>query len=171
MEILDIILAVPFLWFGFKGLTNGFFKELFSTIALFIAIYVAIHFSDVVGSWLAGMFSSQSKYFKLIVLSITFLGALLFMKIGVWIADKFFSTTGLGFINKILGLFFGLLKGLLIVGLFLFLIQKFDANETIISQESKQKSLLFKPINTFVSTAFPSLIHFVELQFDKKDEK
>jgi uncharacterized membrane protein required for colicin V production len=45
MEILDIILLVPFLWFGFKGISNGLFKELFSTLALFAAIYISIHFS------------------------------------------------------------------------------------------------------------------------------
>jgi|YNPMSStandDraft_2_1061718.scaffolds.fasta_scaffold21322_2 membrane protein required for colicin V production len=164
MELLDIVLLIPFLWFGFKGLTNGFFKELFSTLALFVAIYVAINFSSVVGQWLSELFSSQSKYFKLIVLSITFIGSLFLMKIGVWIADKFFSKIGIGFINKLLGLVLGIVKGLLIVGTVLYVLGKFDKNETIISAESKSKSLIFNPINNFVLTVYPSLINFVETQ-------
>ncbi len=164
MELVDIFLIIPFLWFGFRGFINGFFKELFSTLALFAAIYIAINFSSVVGQWISELFSSQSKYFKLIVLSITFIGSLFLMKIGIWIADKIFSNIGLGFFNKILGLTLGLIKGLLIVGMVLYLLGKFDKNEIIISAESKNKSLLYKPINNFVSTIYPSLINFVEKQ-------
>lgn len=164
MEILDIFLLIPFLWFGFKGFTNSFFKELFSTLALFAAIYVAIHFSSVVGQWIADIFSSQSKYFKLIVLSLTFIGSLFLMKVGVWIADRLFSKTGMGWLNKILGLGLGLIKGLLVVGTVLYLIKNFDKNETIISAESKNKSLVYHPINNFVSTVYPSLINLIETQ-------
>lgn len=171
MEILDIILLVPFLWFGFKGISNGLFKELFSTLALFAAIYISIHFSDVVGEWIAGLFSSNSKYFKLTVLAITFIASLFLMRIGVWIADKFFAGVGMGWLNKLLGLVFGLVKALLLVGLLLYLVQKFDSNETLIHKETKEKSILFSPINRFVTTVFPSLIHFVDVSLDVSNEE
>ncbi len=163
MEILDIILLIPFLWFGFKGLSNGFFKELFSTLALFLALYVAIHFSSIVGDWMANLFSSQSRYFKLTVLAITFIGSLLLMKIGIWFADRFFSKIGMGWLNKLLGMAIGIIKAFLIVGTLLYLIAKFDKEEVLITKETKEQSLLYKPVNSFVTTVYPSLVHFIEV--------
>ena len=161
MQIIDIILIVPFLWFGFKGLTNGLLKELFSTLALLLGLYVAIHFSSYVGNILAGLLSSTSPYFKLSCFAITFIFALLGMKLGTWIVERFFSKVGIGWLNKLGGLIFGLLKGIFIVGAILYLLNNFDKNNTIIEQDTKKKSLLYYPISNFVTTVYPSLHHLI----------
>jgi membrane protein required for colicin V production len=93
------------------------------------------------------------------------------MRIGVWIADRFFSGVGMGWLNKLLGLVFGLSKALLLVGLLLYLVQKFDSKETLIQKETKENSILFSPINRFVTTVFPSLIHFVDVSLDASTDE
>lgn len=162
MQILDIILVIPFLWFGFKGLTNGLLKEIFSTLALLIGLYLAIHFSSYIGNLLAGIMSSTSPYFKLTCFAITFILALLGMKLGTWAADRFFSKVGIGWLNKLGGLAFGLLKGIFIVGAIIYLLNSFDKNNALIEQDTKNKSLLYKPISNFVTTVYPSLHKLIE---------
>ena len=162
MELIDILLLIALLWFGFKGFAKGLFNELFSTLAFFAGFYIAINFSAVVGNWLSGVFSSHSKYYKLIILSITFIGSLLLMKIGVWISDKFFSKIGAKWLVRLGGLVFGLLKGLLITGAIIFLISKFDSNSYLLSKETKENSLLYKPVSSFVYKVYPSLVNFIE---------
>jgi membrane protein required for colicin V production len=163
MQIIDIIIVVPFLWFAFKGLTNGLIKELFSTIALFVGIYIAIHFSSWVGKIIATMFSSNSPYFKLITFAVTFLLAILLMKLGSFAADKFFSKIGIGWLNKLGGLAFGLFKGILIVGAVIYFLNKFDSKNMLISSDTKEKSLLYKPLEHSVQVIFPSLSNLIKI--------
>lgn len=170
MQILDIILVIPFLWFGFKGLTNGLLKEIFSTLALLIGLYLAIHFSSYIGNLLAGIVSSTSPYFKLTCFAITFILALLGMKLGTWAADRFFSKVGIGWLNKLGGLAFGILKGVFIVGAFIYLLNHFDKNNTLIEQNTKNKSLLYNPISNFVTTVYPSLQQLIEVSSNKEHE-
>ncbi len=170
MEIIDIILLIPFLWFGFKGFTNGLLKEIFSTLALFIGLYLAIHFSAYIGNLLAGWMSSTSPYFKLTCFAITFILALLAMKIGTWAADRFFSKVGAGWINKLGGLAFGILKGMFIVGAILYLLNSFDKNNTVIEKDTKNKSLLYNPLSNFVTTVYPSLKMLVEASAPDKNQ-
>ncbi len=157
MQLIDIIILFPFLWFLFKGLSHGLIKELFSTIALFAGIYLAIHFSSWVGKIIASMFNSHSPYFNLITFAITFLLALFLMKLGSVAADKFFSKTGLGWVNKIGGLVVGLCKGILIVGSVVYFLNQFDSKNVLISASTKEKSLLFTPLEKTIHTIFPSL--------------
>ncbi|MGQ9848037.1 MAG: CvpA family protein [Bacteroidales bacterium] len=170
MQIIDIILIVPFLWFGLKGLINGLLKELFSTLALLLGLYAAIHFSSYVGNFLAGLLSSTSPYFKLGCFAITFIGALLGMKLGTWIVERFFSKVGIGWLNKLGGLVLGLLKGVFIVGSITYLLNNFDKNNAIIDQDTKNKSLLYYPISNFVIIAYPSLHHLI-LEVSNNNEK
>lgn len=170
MQIIDIILLIPFLWFGFKGFTNGLLKEIFSTLALFIGIYLAIHFSSYIGNLLAGWMSSTSPYFQLTCFAITFILALLTMKIGTWAVDRFFSKVGAGWINKLGGLVFGILKGMFIVGAFLYLLNSFDKNNTVIEKDTKDKSLLYNPLSNFVTTVYPSLKILVEASAPDKNQ-
>lgn len=168
MEIIDIILMIPFLWFGFKGLTNGLLKEVFSTIALFIGIYAAIHFSKYVGNLLAELMSSTSPYFKLTSFAITFFAALFIIKFGVWFVDRFLSKVGIGWINKLGGIVFGILKGMFIVGGIIYLLNNFDKNSIVISKDTKNKSILYNPLSNFVTTVYPSLEMLVKTSASEK---
>jgi len=164
MQILDIILIIPFLWFCFKGLTNGLLKEIFSTLALIIGLYLAIHFSTYVGNMLNQWMNTQTPYFKLICFALTFILALLAMKLGIWFTDQFLSKIGIGWLNKIGGLAFGLLKGAFIVGVIIYFLNSFDKNNVLIEKDTKDKSLLYKPLSNFVTTVYPSLHQLIALK-------
>lgn len=171
MQIIDIILIIPFLWFGFKGLTNGLLKELFSTLALLLGLYVAIHFSSYMGNLLAGLLSSTSPYFKLSCFAITFIFALLGMKLGTWIVERLFSKVGIGWLNKLGGLVLGLLKGIFIVGGIIYLLNNIDKKNTFIEQDTKNKSLLYYPISNIVTKVYPSLHNLIiEVSQHNKNE-
>ncbi len=45
MNWLDIVLAIPLLWFTYKGFRNGLIIELASLAALILGIFIALHFS------------------------------------------------------------------------------------------------------------------------------
>ena len=64
MNWLDIVLAIPLLWFLYRGFRNGLIIELASLAALILGIYAALHFSFYVQEYLEKNFEiAQYIYF------------------------------------------------------------------------------------------------------------
>ncbi|MFW6020323.1 MAG: CvpA family protein, partial [Bacteroidales bacterium] len=80
----------------------------------------------------------------------------------------------LGFLNKIAGAAFGILKiSLVLSGLF-YILHTVDVSDNLISKETKEKSLLYKPVSSLVYVIMPAVenLDWKDKSFDslKKDE-
>ena len=141
MDFIDIVFAVLLGFAAFKGLKNGLFVEFASVISFFIGIYIAVKFSYVVGS-----FIGDSKTAKVTAFIIT----LLLVVIGIHLLAKVFSgiasTLFLGWLNKLGGAFFAILKTTLLLGVVLSLFQKVNINDALVSKETQENSIFFNPI-------------------------
>lgn len=141
MGFIDIVFAVLLGFAAFKGLKNGLFVEFASVISFFIGIYIAVKFSYVVGS-----FIGDSKTAKVTAFIIT----LLLVVIGIHLLAKVFSgiasTLFLGWLNKLGGAFFAILKTTLLLGVVLSLFQKVNINDALVSKETQENSIFFNPI-------------------------
>ena len=73
------------------------------------------------------------------------------------IIEKLIDLVALGFFNKLLGLFFGVLKGALLVSVILFVINSFDGNQRLIKPHVKENSLLYGPVEKIIPTIVPWL--------------
>jgi len=70
MNYIDIILGILLLWGLIRGLMKGFFVSMASLVALVGGIYVAIHFSYVVGGYLEKFVDWQEGVMKLVAFAI-----------------------------------------------------------------------------------------------------
>ena len=157
VNLLDIIIIVPLLIFAYSGFKKGFIIELFTFLALFVGLYAGIHFSDGVASFLQEQFSFTSEYLPTIAFTITFLlvGAMVYFA-GVAI-EKAVKAVSLSLPNRFLGALFGGVKMLLFTGTSIILLQSYDEKSDIISEESKEGSLLFLPVESTTAFLMPSL--------------
>ena len=74
MSFIDIVFAVLLGFAVYKGLKNGLFVEIASFVALILGIYLAIKFSNLVGTVFTGIFPSWNpKYIEISAFIITFL--------------------------------------------------------------------------------------------------
>lgn len=141
MDFIDIVLAGLLGYSAYKGLKNELFVELASLISFFIGIYIAVKFSYVVGT-----FIGESKSAKVAAFVITLIGVI----IGIHLLAKVFSGIAnfvfLGWLNKLGGAFFAILKTTLLLGIVLSLFQKVNINDALVSKETQEKSLFFNPI-------------------------
>lgn len=129
----------------FKGFKNGLIVELASLLSLYIGIYVAVKFSSVVGNALGDTLST-SKTGKVIAFVLTFLAVVIGIHYLAKALSKIASIVFLGWLNKMGGVVFGLLKTVLIVGIVLSLFQKVNYKNALVSKETQDKSLFFHPI-------------------------
>lgn len=163
MNILDIIILIPVAWFGYKGFTKGFFQEAASVVALLLGVLAAIHLSYWLSQLLASWFDTTWKYLPITSFLIVFLLVIIVVHLIAKALTKASSKASLGIFNKLLGLVLGAAKVLIILGVLILIINRFDPQGYYINNEVKKGSLIYEPLNDAVMKIYPS----VEEKFGK----
>lgn len=144
MNYIDIILLVPVIWFVYQGFRKGFVIEFASLLALILGIYAALYFSGYAADFLINNLNLSSKYVPVFSFIITFI-VIVFIVYSIGkLLEKVINLVALGFVNKVAGGVFGLLKGAVLISIVLMIINYF--NEDFISQEKKDNSMLYESI-------------------------
>ncbi len=144
MNIIDLILIIPILWFAYTGFKRGLIIELASLVALILGIYAALYFSFYIEDFLDKVLNMGPKYRAIVAFIMTFVVVIVVVHIIGKILEKLINLVALGFLNKMAGGLFGILKGAVFLSIILLIINHFD--DQLISQEKKEGSLFYKPV-------------------------
>ena len=166
MNWLDIVLAIPLLWFLYKGFRNGLVIELASLAALVLGVYAALYFSYYTQAYLEENFEIAENYLYIISFAITFLIVAIIVYLAGKIIHKLVNIVALGFLNRIAGGIFGFLKAALVLSVILYFINGFGSG--LIESDVKEKSVLYKPIESIVPMIIPWL-DLDELDLQEED--
>lgn len=157
MNLLDILLIIPLVWMAWRGFNKGLIIEMATLLALILGIYAAIHFSSIAGEFLDQHFTIAEKYLSIISFIITFLIVVLIV-VGIGkLIEKVIDLIALGFINRILGSAFGIMKAVVILSAILLIIEVVDTKEKVITPKTREGSVLYSP----VSSVIPALLSFI----------
>lgn len=157
-----------FAWSGYK---KGFIIEAATLVALILGLYFAIYFSDIAASLLNENFIIEPKYIGAISFVITFI-AVVFGVIAIGkMLEKIINVLLLGFVNKIAGSLFGILKGALFISILIFAFSYFGMENSVSSKESRQKSLFYAPVKS-IAPALASWLSLdrLDISFPDKEE-
>lgn len=157
MNFLDIVILVPLVYAAYKGFKHGFIIELFTLLAILVGIYVGIHFSDGVASWLKKSFGWDSVYLPVIAFTITFLGVGAMIYFGGKVLEKMIKVVNLSPLNKAAGVVFALIKAIYIVSVLLVMIESYDEKGNFFPEQTKEKSLLYNPVKNVSQKTIPAL--------------
>ncbi len=166
MNYIDVILAIPLLWAIYKGFTKGLIIEITSLIALFLGVYGAIHFSY----YISNLLKLSSAYSPLISFAITFLIIVIIIYFFAKMLEKSINLLALGFLNKLAGAFFSLLKIAFILSVLLIFINKLNTKTSIIPEKARKESLLYPTLSAFAPMIIPKL-NFEEIRKKLAEEK
>ena len=117
MTIIDVVIIVAVLASVVVGAIRGIVREAIAIAALLVAIWAALHLGPYAGGWLGGsMGSSELELWAgrfLVFIIILAIGGL----IG-WSVSKIVRMAGLSGTDRSLGAVFGLLRAVMLIGLF-----------------------------------------------------
>ena len=117
MPIIDIIIIVALVVSIIIGFMRGFVKESISIATLVIAIWAALYFGPSAGkitqSWLSSQ-ELQTWFGRLIIFSVV----LAFGGLLGWGISKLVRSSVLSGVDRLMGSLFGILRGILLVALF-----------------------------------------------------
>jgi len=157
INLLDIILLIPLLWFGYNGYKKGLIIEIASLAAFILGLYFAFYFSDFTAEYLKQFFNIDPKYMAAISFIVTFIGVVIIVLTLAKLLEKFIDILMLGFLNKLGGAVFGVLKGALFLSIIIFIINYFDTGRTIIKPQAVKKSIFYEPVQSLVPMLYSKL--------------
>ena len=132
--------------------------EVASLIALVAGVYGAIHFSNFAAEFLQTKTEWSEQTINITAFAITFVIIVLAIGLAGKALTKLADFAALGIINKLAGGVFGALKIALIFSVVLNVFDKLNNTITLLDDDTKQESALYKPVKSLVPMIFPNIL-------------
>ncbi|MBE0660979.1 MAG: CvpA family protein [Bacteroidales bacterium] len=170
MGTLDIILIIPIVWFAWRGFSKGLILSITSLVALFAGIYFSIHFSGWVANWLVIELSWDGQHVNIVSFIITFIVVVVVIQLIGRLFDSVVDWAALGILNRVGGLLLGLVKSVLFLGILLFVVNNFDTNNKLITQQMRTGSYLYEPLSSVVPEIWPRVKEWFPQKYEQTEE-
>jgi membrane protein required for colicin V production len=151
-------LGLLLVWGLWKGLKNGLFIELASIVALIAGIYGAIHFSYYAGDYLSQKMDWEERYINLTAFVITFFAIILIVNLLARLLTKMAKFALLGWLNRLAGGIFGVVKVAVILGALLVFFDRVNTSAGLVKDENMEQSVLYEPIKQIGALVFSHVL-------------
>ena len=155
MNYIDVIIIIILVISMVTGFINGLVKEVASLAALVLGIWGAIRFSSFTAAKLYDYFDMTGNYVGIIAFIVTFAVIAIGIHFAGMIADKLLKAVALGFVNRLLGIAFGLIKSVLILSVIFVVLNAIDARRPFLPGDKINGSMLYNPISDVAPALFP----------------
>ena len=162
MSFIDIIFAGLLSYALYKGLKNGLFVELASLVALIAGIFIALKFSGFVKSILENNVSWNPKYIEITAFALTFIAVVAAIHLSAKLLTKIASFAFLGWLNKLAGAGFSMIKTILALSVVILLFEKMNVNNMIAKKETLDNSIFYNPIKKVSEFVYPQIEEWYE---------
>jgi membrane protein required for colicin V production len=127
----DLLIAAVLLGFAVRGLMRGFFRELLALVGLFLGLWVALLEFVPLGEWLQRHVPLTDPLpFHVAFLAVFFGVSLIANMVGFFL-QKVAKGLLMGWLDAIVGLGFGVVKGVMVLTVLLFLVAYLPLPDTI----------------------------------------
>jgi membrane protein required for colicin V production len=166
MNYIDLVLGLLLCIAAVQGFRKGFIIELASLAALILGIWGGIKFSDFTAGFITQHTGYHSENLSTIAFLVTFIVIIILVHMMGKMLDTVVKAIFLGFLNRLAGVIFGVLKSAVILSIFLLMFDSVDENVHILPTQQKAESKIYTPMKQIVPTLFP----FIKL-WNVNDEK
>jgi membrane protein required for colicin V production len=157
MNILDIVFLIPLLFALYRGFKKGIIHMVASLAALILGIFGAIRLRPLFASLLDSIFDISPDHMNIIAFSVAFVSIVLVVHLVAFVLEKLIKAVALSFVNRMLGMGFGLLVTAFVISMILWPVNQVNAEKQIIKPERIEGSFLYKPLSAFAPAVFPYL--------------
>ncbi len=140
---LDYIILAILVLFVILGYRKGIIVGLATIAALILGIYAAVHFSNYLDATLTEHLHPSAKWLPILSFSITFVLVVIIVMIVAKLTEKLVDLVGMGFFNHLGGAVLGLLKGVILVSILMFLFRSLDPNGKWLTEKDKKGSAFY----------------------------
>lgn len=152
MNWLDILVAIIGIYSITKGYKTGLVKQLASLIGVVACAFLSGTVATIISPYLEGHISEN--LLKPLAFVLSFLIIITLFSLLGYMLESIIKTVKLGQLNKLMGGTLCFIKWVVIISIFLNIIEKIDANHSIISTDTIDRSHTYKyiaPLATLIS--------------------
>ena len=168
--VFDVLFFIVFAYAIYIGFTKGLIIQVASLLALILGILGAIKFSGYVSVYLIQKFSMTGEYMPIISFALTFVIIVILVHLTARVTEKLVEAVALGFVNRLLGVLFSLLKYAFIISVVLGLMNGINRRAPFLPEKQLRESHLYKPLSLLAPVIFPYLHFDLVLPDHKPDE-
>ena len=163
MNILDIILLICFIPALVQGIRKGFIAQAISIISIIVGIWASARFADVVAAWVAQYITASEQVMKVVAFALILIVVFFLLGLLGKALEGIFNFVLLGWLNKLLGVVFALLKTALIVGLVIMAFSSLNDTFHLVKEEVLNESVLYPPLKKIAFDVFPYIKDMLNL--------
>ncbi len=145
------------LYGAYRGFSRGLIVEVATLAGLVLGVYMAVRYSSYTENFLRDFLNFSSRYISYVALAVTFILVVILVYIVGKLLTKLVDIISLGLVNKLLGTALGVAKYFLIVCVLLLVTDALNEKFQFISEETRQKSLLFYPFLNFAQEMYNAI--------------
>ena len=164
MSILDVILLICFIPALIQGLKKGFIAQVISIASIIIGIWASSRFADVVSEWLAKYITVSDQIMKVVSFALILIAVFLALAAVGKLLEGMFKMVTLGWLNRLLGLVFSLVKTSLILGLLIMVFTSLNETFNLVSEATLNESVLYTPFKEAAFKIFPYIKDMLTLK-------
>lgn len=162
MCTLDIILSICLAASVIQGLVKGFTDQIIALVSIILGTWAAFKFSDLVCGWAGTYLHMSGQVLHVIVFILMIVAVIVVMHLLGKVIKASIKFVMLGWLDRLLGAVFALLKATLIIGILIILFNTLNTSFHIVDETVMEKSVLYSPIKRIAYGVFP---YFKELLF------
>lgn len=157
MGTLDIILLICFAPALVTGIQKGFVEQVVSIVSILVGAWLAYRFAGVVGVWLAQFINLELRILGIVSFAVVVIITVLVLNLIGKILTKTLSLASLGFVDRLLGVAFALLKAALLIGLAIFTFDSLNVKWGLVNPEILEGSVVYTALRDAALKVFPYL--------------
>ena len=154
-------------YFIYQGWKKGIVREVATLVGLLAGIWAAVHLSQEV----AELLGLKSENAVLVAFFVCFVGALVLAWLIGRMVEGLLKAAHISTVNRVLGAALGMLKALCILAVVLNYAVMLDRKEVVLKPETKEESILYKPVYNTGNKLTASLKQFIADHREEWDKK
>ena len=156
-SVMDIILLICFIPAIIQGLRKGFIAQAVSIISIIAGLWAASQFTETVAEWGSQYLAVSEQAMNIIAFALIMIVVFLALGLVGKLLEGLFKMVLLGWVNRLLGLAFALLKTALIVGLLVIIFSSVNESLQLVEESVLNESMLYPPFKKFAFDVFPQI--------------
>lgn len=155
LNVIDIIILALFIPAIWSGISKGLVRQVAGLAALILGVWGAYHFSDFAADKLKPLLDVDPSTLSLISFIVVFIIILVGVILVGRAAEGIIKITLLTWVDKLLGVFFSILKTAFILSLIFYLLNSINAIWDFLPKEKFADSEVYKIISRIAPAVFP----------------
>lgn len=134
---------------------KGFIAQIIAIVSLILGAWLSYRFSNAVSGWIGQYIEGGEQLLNIIAFIVIFIVVILALFAVGKVLEASIKIIMLGWLNKLLGVVFSMIKCILILGLAIMAFNALNETFNLVPEKKLAESLLYTPIKNITFSVFP----------------